>query len=114
MTIRLIRRLLIAFAISGYSLAAVGGLHATELTPPSAASAANNSPGAPYTPLRQPNAAPMSIAQLGRPGMPEEVARGDECPVGSGAYCSDESPYCFLCRGEYACCWTSEVWRCCQ
>lgn len=48
MTIRLIRHLLIAFAISGYSLAAVGGLHATELTPPSAASAANNSSGVPY------------------------------------------------------------------
>lgn len=59
-------------------------------------------------------AGPMSVAQLGRSEDGERIARGDECPVGSGAYCSDESPYCFMCKGEYACCWSSQVWRCCN
>jgi len=57
---------------------------------------------------------PMSYAQLGSQGPDRESARGAECPIGSGAYCSDESPYCFVCHGEYACCWSSEVWRCCD
>ena len=56
--------------------------------------------------------APMTLARFGLSG--EEIYAGDECPVGSGAYCSDEAPYCFLCKGEYARCGTSEVWRCCN
>ncbi len=56
--------------------------------------------------------APMTLARFGPSG--EELYAGDECPVGSGSYCSDESPHCFLCKGDYACCWTSEVWRCCD
>lgn len=56
----------------------------------------------------------MSAARLARFTGSDEMAAGDECPIGSGAYCSDTSPYCFLCRGEYACCWSREVWRCCD
>jgi hypothetical protein len=114
MTNRLIRHLLIVFAVLGLCHTAVSSPVAAEFKPPAAASASNNKTGTRHAPLKQRNAAPMSIAQFGRSGDPREMARGDECPVGSGAYCSDESPHCFLCRGEYACCWTSEVWRCCQ
>jgi len=28
-------------------------------------------------------------------------------------YCPDHAPHCFLCRGVYSCCGTSETWRCC-
>lgn len=54
----------------------------------------------------------MSLALIGVGREP--LYRGDECPVGSGSYCSDESPYCFMCKGDYTCCWTNEVWRCCE
>jgi len=113
MTISMIRHLLIAVAVLGLCLATGGGPFAAEITLPPVASASNDGIGARYMPRMHPDAAPMSVAQMGLFGDNRELARGDECPVGSGAYCSDESPHCFMCRGEYACCWTSEVWRCC-
>ena len=65
-----------------------------------------------YLPNGTRTQAEMTVARIGVGGA--EVFRGDECPVGSGSYCSDESPYCFMCKGDYACCWTNEVWRCCD
>ena len=29
--------------------------------------------------------------------------RGDECPTGSGTYCSDTSPVCCMIRSEWVC-----------
>ncbi len=36
-------------------------------------------------------------------GAKMQLARGNECPASSGAYCSDEFPYCCGTPGNYYC-----------
>jgi hypothetical protein len=114
MTNRLMRCFLIQLATAGLCLLSISGAFAAEQNRAPVSATSYNGTSVQQTLRSRPETGPMSVAQLGSPRDRREPARGDECPVGSGAYCSDESPYCFMCRGEYACCWSSQVWRCCQ
>ena len=58
--------------------------------------------------------APASTAQEAPPLTDELAAKGAECPIGSSNYCSDTAPWCYMCHGEYSCCYSQEVWRCCD
>jgi hypothetical protein len=103
---------LVSLLVAFFAIA--GGVSATEIPPEPAAVINADDSRHEASAITNSRSRDMSTARHARFTGTAEVARGDECPIGSGAYCSDSSPYCFMCRGEYACCWSREVWRCCD
>lgn len=115
MTIRVTRPgAVVAILVMLFTLAIAGSVLAADVPPPIAVVASASDAESQDRLITNTPGENMSPARLARFTGSDEVAAGAECPIGSGAYCSDSSPYCFLCRGEYACCWSREVWRCCD
>ncbi len=101
---RKMRNVIIGYAIVMLSVSAGHAGQATTAEQLSNLLASLKNPDAKMTPIPGKRSKAQRIAQSQR----------EECPVNSGLWCGDSVPYCYFCDNEYWCCWTSEVWRCCN